>query len=149
MLWWCSKVESRNGKWIRLSEIHMLYVELMLHWKCLEVLALMTILTYKGIWNWQEAIYHTNYLQLLIIWYSLQSVHRCSKNIHIENLIQYTQWLLTKYVNDFGGIQSLLIDDELASRIWRWCTDRNIQISAVHPGKDNTAVEMDAQKKII
>ena len=51
------------------------------------------------------------------------------------------------YVNNMGGIKSETCNN-IASRIWNFCTENNLWISAAHiPGKDNA--EADQQSRIL
>ena len=70
-----------------------------------------------------------NYLELLAIYFALQSIYASIKNQHIE--FQCDNVSAVKYINDMGGMTSLDMDS-LACNIWNWCIQRNIYISAVH-----------------
>ena len=91
----------------------------------------------NGRWNPEESALSINYLELLAIFYALQSlnVHHC--NVHIE--IQSDNISAIKYINDMGGMTSTSMD-LLAKDIWQWCIERKINLSAIHvPGVLNTA----------
>ena len=51
------------------------------------------------------------------------------------------------YINNMGGIKSETCNN-IAFRIWDFCTENNMRISAAHiPGKDN--IETDHQSRIL
>ena len=51
------------------------------------------------------------------------------------------------YINNMGGIKSETCNN-IAFRIWNFCTENNMRISAVHiPGKGN--IETDHQSRIL
>ena len=78
-------------------------------------------------------------MELLAIFYALQSLYKDCQNTHIE--FQSDNVSAVSYVNDFGGMTSELMDG-LARLIWQWCLDRQIFLSAVHiPGTENVVAD--------
>ena len=68
-------------------------------------------------------------MELLAIFFALQSIYPSIKNQHIE--FQCDNVSAVKYINDMGGMTPLDMDS-LACNILNWCIQRNIYISAVH-----------------
>ena len=82
-----------------------------------------------------ESVHSINYLELLAIFYALQSLYENERSVHIE--IQSDNTSCIKYVNELGGIVSEDMD-LLAKEMWLWCLQ--IYISAIYcPGIQNTA----------
>ena len=69
----------------------------------------------NGRWSKQECIHSINYLELLSIFYSLQSLFSRYHDIHIQ--IQSDNVSAVSHVTDMGGMNSLPMDC-LAKRIW-------------------------------
>lgn len=91
----------------------------------------------NGRWTYKESENLINYLELLAIFYALQSFYDKDRGVDIE--IQSDNTSAIKYINDNGGIVSEPMD-RLAGKIWQWCLERKIYISVVYvPGAENTA----------
>lgn len=136
LLWWIENIRLKNGKRIRPFSIQSRCRTdaSKQGWGCEE---LDTERYSNGRWNPEESALSINYLELLAIFYALQSlyVHHC--NVHIE--IQSDNISAIKYINDMGGMTSTSMD-LLAKDIWQWCIERKINLSAIHvPGVLNTA----------
>lgn len=136
LFWWSKFVVEKNGKRIRPREINT---------RCrtdasLQGWGALDLNTHKhanGRWALHELGFSINYLELLAIFYGLQSFYSQLKDIHIQ--IQSDNISAVTYINDMGGISSEGMD-LLAKSIWEWCLTRDIYISAVYiPGIDNTA----------
>ena len=80
-----------------------------------------------------------NYLELLAIFYALQSLYSSLRKMHIE--IQSDNVSAVSYINDMGGMNSRKMD-LLAHNIWDWCVSKDIFIPAIHiPGLSNVRAD--------
>ncbi|OOZ38563.1 hypothetical protein BOW52_08340 [Solemya elarraichensis gill symbiont] len=136
LVWWIDNVERNNGKRIRPVAVSR---------RCrtdasfagFGGIDLDTDVHTNGRWNFEEAQHGINFLELLAIFYTLQSLFHESRDIHIE--VQSDNTTAIAYVNKFGGMESTELD-VLSKQIWEWCLPRQIYISAIHvPGRLNTA----------
>ena len=76
-------------------------------------------------------------MELLAIFYALQAFYCDCHDVHIE--IQSDSISAIRYVNNFGGMNSVDMDD-LSKQIWEWYLCRNIYISGIDiPGILNSA----------
>lgn len=134
--WWLRNIKVKNGKRIKPSLVFR---------KCVTDASLdgyggvdlFSDAYTQGRWKNHECGYHINYLELLAIFYCLQAFYRDFHDIHIE--VQSDSVSAVSYINNFGGMSSLDLDD-LSKCIREWCLSRNIYISAVYvPGKLNIA----------
>ena len=90
----------------------------------------------SGLWNANERTHHINYLELLAIEFGLKSLCHDFHHSHIQILCDNSTAVV--YLNKMGGIKSSSCN-ALVKRIWMWCLENNIWISAAHiPGKRNT-----------
>lgn len=136
LYWWNKFVVKKNGKRIRPKEINA-RCRTDASFEGWGALDLNTNRHANGRWAMHELGFSINYLELLAIFYGLQSFYSRLKNIHIQ--IQSDNVSAVTYINDMGGISSDSMD-LLANSIWEWCLARGIFISAVYiPGTDNTA----------
>lgn len=93
----------------------------------------------QGKWSELEASYHINYLELLAAFKALQTFVSVEKNVHVRLKLDNSTALA--YINNLGGIKSPALDS-LSRRIWEWCIERNIFVSAQHiPGKMNSRAD--------
>ena len=93
----------------------------------------------SGRWKTQESLMSINILELLAIFYALQSFYVNCRKIHIQ--VESDNVSAVKYVNDMGGMASKTMDS-IAKDIWEWCIKREIFLSAVHvPGVENTVAD--------
>ena len=134
--WWIKNVAVKNGKRIRPVQVSK---------RCCSDASLEgyggidleSHIHTNGRWNYQESQHGINYLELLAIFYALQAFYNECRDVHIE--IQSDSVSAITYVNNFGGMNSIAMDD-LSKQIWEWCLCRNIYISAIHvPGSLNSA----------
>ncbi|XP_068713259.1 uncharacterized protein [Montipora foliosa] len=93
----------------------------------------------QGVWSSGEKCRPVNYLELLAIQCSLQSLCRAHHDCHIrifsDNVTAVT------YINAMGGSKSEGCDI-LATEIWDWAITRQVWLSAVHtPGAENTEAD--------
>lgn len=134
--WWCQNIRAKNGKRIRPEKVHVrCRTDASLDgWGAIDL----NSDTYtNGRWTSQEATYYINHLELLAIFYALQSLYKDKQGIHIE--FQSDNICAVKYVMDMGGISSTSLD-RLARDIWQYSLRRNIFLSASYiPGIQNTA----------
>jgi hypothetical protein len=132
--WWINNVVANNGKRIRpLKVSYTCRSDSSLQgWGGFEVESEKHA---SGRWSKKESSFHINYLELLAIFYSLQSFYKDLQGVHI--LVQSDNVSAVSYINNMGGMNSLPMD-KLAFDIWQWCIIRNIYISAVFlHGVDN------------
>lgn len=132
ILWWVSNLKKFNGKLIRPNTVDF-WIECdasIEGWG-----AKFGDKLVGGRWNKEETQNHINFLELMAIFYSLQSFFSKEKSLHIGICSDNTT--AVAYINEMGGMASPLLD-ELSSKIWSWCFDRDIFISAQHiPGSHN------------
>ena len=88
----------------------------------------------NGFWDSSEQKLHINILELKACEIG---IHTLCKDINNKHLRLYTDNTTScAYINRYGGKHESL--DSIARRIWTWCIDRNIQLSAAHiAGSDN------------
>lgn len=90
-----------------------------------------------GRWTEQESKHHINVLEMLAVSLGLKSFFSNQQNVHIQ--VRSDNTCTVAYINAMGGIKSEKCN-QLAIRIWSWCIDRNIWLSATHvPGVSNEA----------
>ena len=90
-----------------------------------------------GRWSETETQYHINVLELLAVFYALKSFCKNKSNMHIGLRIDNT--CAIAHIQNKGGIRSKESND-LAVKIWSWCIDRKIWISANYvPSSENIA----------
>ena len=91
-----------------------------------------------GRWAHEELNNHINFLELLAIFLGLKSFCRnCTENSHVQ--VKTDNTTAKSYINAMGGIKSPECN-MLAKKIWQWCIDRNIWLSAAYtPGSENPA----------
>lgn len=136
LYWWIGNIKSKNGRRIRPKEVQIrCRTDASLEgWGSIDLDSNQHA---NGRWNARESVYPIHYLECLAVFYALQSLYKFKKNVHIE--VQSDNVITIKYLNDLGGMTSESMD-ELAKRIWEWCLERQIYISAIFvPGVLNTA----------
>ena len=134
--WWIDNVRLKNGKVIRhkAAEIHCRTDASLEGWGSID---LDTNLHANGRWNAEESCNPIHILEMLAIFYALQSLYSNKRDVHIE--IQSDNVISIKYITDLGGMTSKSMD-RLAYDIWDWCLKRRIVLSAVFiAGSLNTA----------
>ena len=132
--WWIDNVHIKNGKRIRPKKVDVICRTdaSLLGWGAYDVISEYTA---NGRWTEYELQFSINYLELLAIFYALQTLFVSSSNIHIQ--FQCDNTCAVSYIKNFGGMCSIQMD-RLATDIWQWCLDRNIYISASHlSGSEN------------
>lgn len=136
--WWIENVHLRNGKRIRPKEVslHVCTDASQIGWGGL---LQENGIRANGRWNNSEAVLPINCLELLAVYYSLQSLFRDSRDVHIQVLSDNVS--AVAYVNDMGGMTSVPMDN-IAKDIWTWCLQKDIYLSAVYlPGTYNVEAD--------
>ena len=80
-----------------------------------------------GRWTSQEMEYHINYLELLAVLYALQTLLKDHRELHVR--LQMDNSTAVSYINHKGGTRSVNLV-QLALKIWLWCLQRNIILTA-------------------
>ena len=97
-----------------------------------------------GVWSPSERTNHINYLELLAVFFGLRVYCKEMADCHVQ--IKTDNRTACAYINNMGGCHSVQCN-ELAKKMWQWCIDRNLWISAVHiPGIDNTEADQESRK---
>ena len=134
--WWLKNVISKNGKKIRPPKVSLRCRTdaSLTGWGAIDMTSKISA---QGRWSATEASFHINHLELLAMFFALQSLYSSKCSVHIE--IQSDNVSAVSYCNDFGGMASEAMDS-VARMMWNWCIERDIHISAVYiPGCLNTA----------
>ncbi|XP_053398281.1 uncharacterized protein LOC123550528 [Mercenaria mercenaria] len=134
LTWWCDNIVVKNGKAIRPRKVqfHCRTDSSLLGWGCVDVVSDRSA---HGRWSIDESKYHIIFLELLAIYFALQSLYCNCTDTHIE--FQCDNITAVKYVNDMGGMTSKSLDT-LSAKLWQWCLKRGIFISTKHiAGKEN------------
>ena len=93
-----------------------------------------------GLWSQLERRNHINYLELLAATFAVKCFARDMRNSH-----RMDNRTAVFYVNRMGGTRSPLMSS-LAIRIWQWCLERNITLTAEHlPGVDNVVADEESR----
>lgn len=126
--WWIENVHGKNGKRIRPKNVDLVCRtdSSFLGWGAYDTNSGYCC---NGRWNEEEVEHSINYLELLAIYYALQTLYVSFTDVHIQ--FQSDSMCAISYVVNFGGIHSIEMD-KLARRIWQWCIEKNIFISASH-----------------
>lgn len=97
-----------------------------------------------GRWSMNERAFHINVLELLAVEYALKSFKAKLTGRHVLVLSDNT--CAIAYIKNMGGSHSHECN-ALAKRIWIWCKDNLIWLSATHiPGKCNTEADMQSRQ---
>ena len=101
-----------------------------------------------GRWNREEiqlaASHSINYMEMWAAFLALQAFFATTTNCHI--LLRMDNTTAVAYLNDMGGIKSQPCN-ELAKRIWQWCTERGCWLTAAYlPGKANVIADAMSRK---
>jgi hypothetical protein len=132
--WWIKNVEYKNGKHIRPKSIDYTFQSdaSLLGWGCFDTSSHQFA---NGRWSRKEALNPINYLELLAIFWGLQSLYKNVTNCHIKVFSDNVSAVV--YINEMGGMASVAMDN-LAGRIWDWCLERSIFLSASYlKGSEN------------
>ena len=82
----------------------------------------------QGFWSTEEQRLHINILEMKACEIGIHTFCRNSTNVHVRLYTDNTT--SCSYINNYGGKISNL--DEIARRLWFWCIERHIHISAYH-----------------
>ena len=136
LYWWIQNVRAKNGKLIR-PKLSVIKCRTDASLEGYGGIDLNSDRHANGRWSREESVNSINYLELLAVFYVLQALYCKENNTQIE--IQSDNTTAVSYINEFGGMNSVEMDC-LAKKIWEWCLERDICISAIHiPGVQNTA----------
>ena len=92
--------------------------------------------TTAGRWVPEEARFHFNYLELKAALFALQSFQKSLGGKHVRIMMDNTTAIAC--VSHMGTSHSDACND-ITCKIWEWCSDRDIHLSAAHiPGRYNT-----------
>ena len=136
--WWIDNVRHKNGKRIRPRNVNIICATdaSFLGWGAYDV---NNGKCANGRWTEEELKFSINYLELLAVYYALQSLFISVSNLHLH--FQCDNMSAVCYINNMGGMTSVEMDN-LAGNIWQWCIDREIFISASHlSGSDNISAD--------
>ena len=97
-----------------------------------------------GTWTEIEATNHINLLEMLAVFFGLQTFAKDKNNTHIR--IRCDNTAAVNIINNMGTSHS----DEcnkLAKTIWEWCISKSIWISLAHiPGKQNFIADFESRR---
>ena len=97
-----------------------------------------------GQWTPAESKLHSNYLELLAVWFTIRSFLHNQYDIHAMLHVDNTTAL--SYINNMGGKITTLND--LTRKIWMWCRERKIWINAVYTAStDNFEADKESRSK--
>ena len=97
----------------------------------------------SGVWNRQERSMHINSKELLAAWLGLRCYASNMRSSHIHLRIDNTT--AVAHINKMGGTHSWHLC-QLAIKVWNWCLDRRITISAEHlPGSLNQLADTESR----
>lgn len=92
-----------------------------------------------GRWTTAEAREHINYLELMAAFFGLKCL--CSKMHDTHIRIELDNSTAVCYINEMGGTKSIKCN-QVAQKLWEWCIDRDIWVSAGHiPGVSNVTAD--------
>ena len=132
--WWINNIYVKNGKRIRPEKVVFTCQTdaSKLGWGCFDVV---TGHHANGRWSRQESRNGINFLELLAVWHGIQSLYNNVTNCHIKVFSDNIS--AVAYINDIGGMLSLDLDN-LAIKIWNWCLNKSIFLSACYvKGSEN------------
>ena len=93
----------------------------------------------NGLWSQDQQSLHINVRELYVVFICLNIFCKDMSATHIRFEIDNTT--AVAYLNDMGGCKSMNCD-AVANKIWSWCIDRDLWVSAVHiPGKLNVTAD--------
>jgi hypothetical protein len=97
----------------------------------------------EGLWSEEERQLHIFILELKAAFLTLLSLTGSVTHKHIRLYLDNT--MAISYITNFGGRIATL--HKLAQKLWFWCIDQNIWISAAHvPGECNVEVDKLSRK---
>ena len=125
--WWISNLEKCNGRPIVSSTPDMIiYLDASLSgWG-----AALNTATVSGPWTAKDSSRHINELELLAALNALKSFTEKASNVSIQLMMDNQK--VVAYVNKAGETRSVELC-KIASKIIKWCEERNLDISALYP----------------
>ena len=97
-----------------------------------------------GRWDPQEAQLHINCLELTAAFFGLKCFCDNLRDTHVRVMVDNST--AVAYINAMGGMKSTLCN-EIAKKIWFWCIERGLWLSACHiPGKSNVQADTASRK---
>jgi len=142
LVWWMQEMQTYNGAPLLLSKPDMVIESdaSRLGWGAtLKAQGLRT----GGQWSASEQEMHINCLELLAASLAIQTFAKEQKNIRI--LVRTDNVSTRAYINHFGGTHSWQMN-HLATRIWKWCLERQIFLTAEHlPGLMNQVADLESR----
>jgi hypothetical protein len=119
LFWWINNIHIKNGKPIRPDKVSFQCNtdSSNVGWGCYDTSSGQVA---SGRWSGTECVQHINVLELLAIFYALQSLYSNKRNVHI--LFRCDNATAVTYINDIGGMASEVLD-KLANKVWNWCID--------------------------
>ena len=97
-----------------------------------------------GRWTVEEQQLHINALELYAVLFSLQAMLNTVHDAHVRVMTDNTVTMLN--INNQGSTKSTTCN-EIARKIWNWCTARSNWISAAHcPGELNVQADEASRK---
>lgn len=98
----------------------------------------------KGLWSQSESSSHINILELTAILLGISSLCSDYQDTHIRVMTDNTT--AVNYINHLGGVKSPDCN-KVAHKIWLWCVERRIWISAAYiKGTENTIADSLSRK---
>ena len=112
--WWQNNLIKKNGKLIRQGVVNFVCRTdaSLLGWGAVD---LITSSHANGRWDLNESLYPINYLELLAIFYGLQSFYNGKNGVHIQ--VQSDNVAAVSYINDMGGMTCSVMDS-IARDVW-------------------------------
>ena len=97
----------------------------------------------RGQWSQEEMLLHINCKEMLAAFLALQTFVRDMKEVHVRIKVDNTTTMY--YINHMGGTHSPQLM-KLTHKIWTWCLDRKLHLSAEHlPGKLNVIADQESR----
>ena len=138
--WWVNNIETAFKKLVQDVPSHQITTDAsLLGWgaECSGVSS-------GGTWTEVEATNHINFLEMLAVFFGLQTFAKDKKNTHIR--IRCDNTAAVNIINNMGRSHS----DEcnkLAKTIWEWCISKSIWISLAHIlGKQNFIADFESRR---
>jgi hypothetical protein len=96
-----------------------------------------------GPWSFLEAQEHINWLELQAAFLGIKSFLRDRRSVSV--LLQLDNTTAVAYINNLGGTVSHRLT-LLARKLWMWCLERDISLTAQHlPGVLNTVADSESR----
>ena len=97
-----------------------------------------------GLWSSEEKAHHINYLELLAVYFGMQTFLSNQKGKHIRLMIDNSTSVAL--INNMGTSHSSKLNS-LCKSVWEWAISRDLWLSAAHiPGKLNTRADLESRE---